>query len=267
MIAASMIARIVDDAGGPSAPLIYLPGVDGTGELLLGTAARLIERFRLIRLRYELVPGTPLVGDGYAELAGSVGKCLDRLEVERTLVLAESFGVGVALRLALEQPERVAGLALVNGFAHYEGRLRMLVASVTGRLLPPALFALGRRLFGPRLFGPRLDKSTAHAFLQVSSSVLDADYRRRLAMIRRLDLRDRLGDVRTPVALFASDRDSVVNSVRAARHMAELLPDATLEVLPRSGHLVLPLADEPWVERLTALAARAGLTPGASRVS
>ena len=62
MIAASMIARIVDDAGGPSAPLIYLPGVDGTGELLLGTAARLIERFRLIRLRYELVPGTPLVG-------------------------------------------------------------------------------------------------------------------------------------------------------------------------------------------------------------
>jgi hypothetical protein len=35
------------------------------------------------------------------------------------------------------------------------------------------------------------------------------------------------------------------------------LADATLEILPRAGHVVLPLAEEPWVERLSALAARA----------
>jgi hypothetical protein len=42
--------------------------------------------------------------------------------------------------------------------------------------------------------------------------------------------------------------------------MAALLPDATLDVLVDAGHLVLPLAAEPWVERLERLAERAGVT-------
>ena len=46
-----MIARVVDESGsGP--PLVYVPGIDGTGRLLLSTAERLTSRFRLICLRY-----------------------------------------------------------------------------------------------------------------------------------------------------------------------------------------------------------------------
>jgi hypothetical protein len=59
------------------------------------------------------------------------------------------------------------------------------------------------------------------------------------------------------VALFASDSDKIVPSVPAAREMLRGLPDATLEILPRAGHVVLPLAEEPWVDRLRALERRA----------
>jgi len=257
-----MIAEVAEDAARPGPPLVYVPGIDGTGELLLGTAGRLAGRFRLIRLRYRVDPGAPEPGgDPYGELAASVGARLDERAVGRTLLLAESFGVAVALRTALERPELVAGLALVNGFARYGRRSRLLVSSIGARALPPALFRLGRRVFSPLLFGARRDREALRAFRRVAGSRLDAGYRQRLVMLRRLDLSARLGEVRQPVAIFASDRDSIVDSVRAGRSMAERLPDATLEILHGGGHLVLPLSREPWVERLTALARRAGLAP------
>src|SRR6185436_9727966 len=88
---APMVAEIVATRGsGP--PLVYVPGIDGSGELLLGTAARLERRFRLTRLRYAGGSG----GD-YASLAASVAACIERAGAARALVLAESFGVALAL--------------------------------------------------------------------------------------------------------------------------------------------------------------------------
>ena len=48
----AMQVEILATAGsGP--PLVYVPGIDGSGELLLGAAARLERRFRLTRLCYR----------------------------------------------------------------------------------------------------------------------------------------------------------------------------------------------------------------------
>jgi pimeloyl-ACP methyl ester carboxylesterase len=76
-----------------------------------------------------------------------------------------------------------------------------------------------------------------------------------------VDLRARLGALRCPVALYAADHDRVVAAVPAAREMAALVAGAELTVLPEAGHVVLPLAAEPWEERLERLAARAGPWP------
>ena len=78
----------------------------------------------------------------------------------------------------------------------------------------------------------------------------------RLRMIQRLDLRPNLPAIRMPIALYASDSDRVVPSIREMRPMAERLPNATLEVLPNMGHLALPMLEEPWTERLQALIRR-----------
>ena len=40
-----MEARLRHDTETKRTPLVYVPGVDGTGALLLGTAERLAERF------------------------------------------------------------------------------------------------------------------------------------------------------------------------------------------------------------------------------
>jgi pimeloyl-ACP methyl ester carboxylesterase len=249
-----MQAEIVASSGaGP--PLVYVPGIDGSGELLLGTAARLARGFRLTRLRYGGEPD----GD-YASLAASVAACIERLGLEHALVLAESFGVAVALQTALDHPRRVAGLALVNGFARYHDRLGVALTRGLFALAPQAWIRAARARFLQRgLLAPRRDEAALGALLALPANWFDARYRARLALIQRLDLRARLAEIRCPVTLFAAERDRVVASLAAARDIAARIPQAEIEVLPEAGHLVLPLAAEPWEERLQRLAARAGL--------
>jgi pimeloyl-ACP methyl ester carboxylesterase len=250
-----MHAEIVA-TGGAGPPLVYVPGIDGSGELLLDTAARLERRFRLTRLRY--------VGHearDHGALAASVERCLATLGAPRTLVLAESFGVGVALQLALEHAPRVAGLALVNGFARFPDRLGLALTRGVFALAPEAWIHRARARFVQRgLFAPRRDERALRQLLALDGDWFGAGYRARLGLIRALDLRPRLAEVRCPVALFAADHDRVVSSVRCAQEMAAGLPDAELTLLSRAGHIVLPLAAEPWEERLERLARRAGLS-------
>jgi pimeloyl-ACP methyl ester carboxylesterase len=246
-----MQAEIVATTG-TGRPLVYVPGIDGSGELLLGTAARLERRFRLTRLRYGGDPD----GD-YATLAAGVARSIAATGAERAVLLAESFGVAVALQTALDSPERVAALALVNGFARYRDRLGLALTRGVFALAPQAWIRSARARFVQRgLFAPRRDDEALRALLALSCDWFDARYRARLALIQGLDLRARLPDVRCPVALFAADHDRVVAAVPAAREMQAALPRSELTVIRDAGHLVLPLAEEPWVERLEVLARR-----------
>ena len=251
-----MIAR-VRGAAGAGPPVVYVPGIDGTGELLLETGPRLAESFRLIRLSYEAERPAPAGGDRYEDLAQSIVDRLDELGVERAILLAESFGGGVALHVALAHPERVSGLLIVNSFAYYSARARLLWSTLSSPLIPDPLFHLGRRYLAPRLlFGPRRESESFRSFQRLSGVAFDDGYCRRLRMIRRLDLRPNLPAIRMPVALYASDSDRVVQSVHEMSAMAQRLPNATFEVLRDMGHLALPMVEEPWTERLQALVRR-----------
>ena len=121
-----MYAKVIGDAGEQVGRpcVVYIPGLDGTGEFLLGTAQRLQERFRLVRMAYE-TDGKPGGQTTYAELADSIRERLQELGVQQGLVLAESFGGGVALELALRHPDWVRGMMLINTFCHFPQRIRI----------------------------------------------------------------------------------------------------------------------------------------------
>lgn len=249
-----MLAKLHADEGS-GRPLLYVPGIDATGELLLGTSERLATAFRLLRLEY--VAGEE--SDSYGGLAASIAEVVRSAGVERCIVLAESFGVAVALRLALDHPQLVAGLALVNGFAHYKRRAALAWSRVSAPLVPTWAFHLGRRWFAPNeLFGKDVDEDTLRRFHELPpSDGFDRAYSRRMAMIAALDLRPELPRVAQPVDLYASTDDHVVESYAEAEEMAALLPNAQLHRLEGAGHVVLPLPGQPWVERLRGLETRA----------
>lgn len=241
---------------GRGLPVLYVPGIDGTGELLLGTASRLSAEFDLLRVAYES-GGPP---DSYEGLARSIADCCRAEGFESCLVIAESFGGAVALQLALDHPDLVRGLMIVNSFAYFPSRANLGCSRLLTALIPRFAFDLGRRWFAPQaLFGRRKDPEALEAFRKLDGAFFDADYRRRLTMIAGLDLRPRLGELALPVALFWGDQDRIVPSNRTMTELRNGLPDATAEVLPGAGHLILPLAEEPWVRRVADLAKRAAL--------
>jgi pimeloyl-ACP methyl ester carboxylesterase len=249
-----MFAEILSDRG-HGRTLVYLPGIDGSGELLLGTAARLEERFRLIRVRYRL--GTTTDHRTYQHLASSVIEAVALRGADRMILLAESFGGAVALRAALDFPAAVEALALVNTFVHYRRRARLAASRLVLGCTPPSMIALGRRLFARRFLFGTDDRSTVDAFVGGGAAGrLDPGYPSRLRMIHGLDLRRDLERVRQPVALFASEGDRIVDAVRQAEVMVRLLPDVELEILAGRGHVVLPAPDIDWPARLERLGSR-----------
>lgn len=252
-----MIAKLRADRGS-GAGVVYVPGIDGTGELLLGTAARLEEDFRLLRFHYlaegEASPAT----DSYANLAASIAEGVRARGMERCVVVCESFGGAVGLQLALDHPQLVRGLIVVNSFAHYPSPNRLAWSMRLAPHLPRSLFNFGRRWLAPRsLFGHRREADAVARFRALPGAFFDAGYIRRLAMIAELDLRPRLREVAQPVALYASSSDRIVPSTTSMAALHAALPDSTLEVIEGAGHMVLPLSDEPWPERVREMVERA----------
>lgn len=252
-----MIAAILDEEGeGP--PVIYVPGMDASGELLLETAKSIRGRFRLVRLHYLSEAEEARPEDPYKHLASSIADVTKHLGP--ALIVAESFGGAVALQLALDYPQRFVGLMIVNSFAHYSPRFKIALSRLLTPIVPGSVFAHGRRFFAPKtLFGDRQEKEAIAAFQVIEGVRFDKGYRRRLRMIQKLDLRPRLSEIQQPIALYAGDKDLVVESQSEMAEMATALPNATFEIVEGGGHIILPLDAEPWVERLEAVAARAGI--------
>ena len=252
-----MIAQVRAD-GGEGRSVVYLPGIDGSGDLLLGTADALVSSFRLLRLCYEDAAD---VDASYASLAAGVAATLRERGATPALLLAESFGGAVALRVALDHPDVARCAVLVNTFPYYSRRLSLAISRLGAAVVPRPLFEVSRQAFGPAiLFAGRRERDAIARFRRLRLSGFDRAYRRRLAMIAALDLRPELARLSLPVRIVAGSWDLVVDSVRQARSMERRLQRARLEVVPRGGHLLLPLAQLDWPRRLHEVLAEADRT-------
>ena len=111
-------------------------------------------------------------------------------EAGPAVVLAESFGGAIALMLALQRPELVRRLVLVNTFAYYPRRLFIDVAAIVGSWLPmrpthPAT----RGLRGLFFFDRGIPRSDQDHWWNLTADVPMRVYGHRFALLRTLDLR------------------------------------------------------------------------------
>lgn len=157
---------------------------------------------------------------------------LDSLGLEQVILAGHSMGGAVALRAALEYPERVAGLVLVSSgarlpvlpalFEHLEqGRpaeaVRLIVERAYGRGAAPALRAAGEK-----------------AFLKTDPQVLYGD----LQACAGYNSRERLAEIRCPTLVLCGDDDRVT-PLKFSHTLYEGIGGARLIVLPGAGHMAL----------------------------
>lgn len=192
-------------------PIVLLPGLDGTGELLHDLEVALVD----LGCRVQIMSYPADEPLGYS---GLVDWVVERLPRERCILIGESFSGPIAIEIAVRQPGRVAGLVLAATFARCP--LPTFISSMASILDPMRAPRFLRRLM---LLGDFADTRLATKLDDVLSTVSSTVVRARVREILRVDKRDLLRSIKVPCLYLSGRRDKLVRA-RVGREIATLVP-------------------------------------------
>ena len=180
---------------------------------------------------------------------------LDATGTAKAHIVGHAAGGNAGLQLALDHPERLDKLVVVNGWSRpdphvarcFAARIRLLEA------FGPAAYIEAQALF---LYPPdwisendALLKTQDHHHIQnfPRTDVMLA----RIGALLAFEIDERLGEISHPVLVSASADDMLVPPL-LSRRLAEGLPTATLDVVPWGGHAFTATASGAFNARLVA---------------
>lgn len=175
------------------------------------------------------------------ECAEAAIEVLDAASVDRAAFLGLSWGGFVALRVALAAPERVIALVLSNTSARRMSmaqRWRDRLSAGLVRIGIPG--GLGHLVVSGMLSDhSRRSQPTVATRLAAVADELDSPGLSRAirsVLVNRTGVVDALTRISAPTLVIAGDEDQAFSLVHA-EELADRIPGAQLEVLPRVGHL------------------------------
>jgi aminoacrylate hydrolase len=174
-----------------------------------------------------------------ASMAEDIVTVLDATDTPKAHLVGHAAGGNAGLQLALDHPDRLDKLVVVNGWSRPDPHVARCFAART-RLLEafgPQAYVEAQSLF---LYPPDWI-SENDALLKAQEPHHVASFPRTDVMLARInallafDIDDRLADIPHPVLVNASADDMLVPA-RLALRLAAGLPNATLEIAPWGGH-------------------------------
>lgn len=210
-----------------------------------------------------------------ARQAELLDQALRQLGIVRPVVVGHSWGTLVALQMALNHADNVAGLVLLGGYYRPTARPDVLLAA------PPAIPVIGgilrhtlspllgsamlplnfKAMFAP-LEVPEHFKSSFPYGFPVRPGQIRAEAQDAVVMIpAALKIHRRYGELRLPIVIMAGTQDLIVNHEKHARWFHEQLPGSHLRLVPGAGHMVHYAVPEQVVEAIEGLATAAPTGP------
>lgn len=218
-------------ADGDGAPLVFIHGAGGSRLLWGSQLGSLANAYRVVAVDLpghgrSDSPGRTTIG----AYAGVVATVLGHLGSAAVLV-GHSMGGGVAVQLALDWPELVAGLALLGTGA----RLRVAPALLAGLQanFGGCVQAIARMAFAAAT-APAVRARGERALLATGAASLLGDFQ----ACDAFDVRNRLGEIHAPCLVLCGEEDRMT-PLRSAEALAGGIPDARLEVIPSAGHMAM----------------------------
>jgi pimeloyl-ACP methyl ester carboxylesterase len=220
---------------GTGPPLVLVPGMDGTGRLFYRQVPLLARQFTVatFRLRDSARRMAELVED-VTQVIGTVAP-----DGRPAIVCGESFGGALALSLAVQRPECVRALVVINSFARFLPQHRLHAAIAGVRLMPWGAMPLVRRLTAAGMHSKFTHRTEQRRFLAETRLTTRLGYLNRLRILLEYDMRPLLERVAAPSLFVAADRDHLIPSVEQGAYMAARVPNARLHILEGHGHICL----------------------------
>ena len=174
------------------------------------------------------------------DLADDCRGVIEGLEMDCPVLAGMSMGGFMALRFALEYPDAISGLVLIDAIAEphpeedvqlYQGMIDEIRDAETvpeDTAQASAQFLFGETTFERR---PELVESWIDRW---STYPGEAVYQEISSWLRREDLTDRLNEIDVPALVVHGEEDASLD-VEQAERMADGL-DARFEVVPEAGH-------------------------------
>lgn len=197
--------------------------------------------------------------------AALITDALGQLDLREVVVAGHSHGGGVALRMALDSPERVAGLALIGSIGVREAldwtdtvAALPLVGELAAFLALKVCGKLDARMIAGFSIGPAFEPSKRFADALGEACSSPGTWRRYVAEERAMIaetpvLERRLGEIRCPTVVINGDADPMVTPA-AARRLASAIEGARIEIIERAGHILPHEAPGRLAHAITSLA-------------
>jgi pimeloyl-ACP methyl ester carboxylesterase len=206
--------------------------------------------------------------------ARMVDDALRQLGIGPAVFVVHSWAGALGARMALDDPQRVAGLVMLAPVAYpWRGGVGWYNKVVTKPVIGPLLaytitLPLGCLLAEPGARGVFLPQTMPADYVRKSATLLLLRPREFLANARDLvtlkpavaGQAPRYADIRTPTVVITGDSDDTVSPNIHSRPFAAAVPGAKLIVLPGVGHMVQNAAPELVEHEIDAMIGRSHIS-------
>jgi pimeloyl-ACP methyl ester carboxylesterase len=225
----------------PNYPLfVFLPGMDGTGQLLRSQTKGLETGFDV---RCLAIPPDDLTN--WEDLAQMVVNLIEEERKKRSsrsvYLCGESFGGCLALKVALLAPDLFDRIILVNPASSFNQRPLLRWGAQLNHWVPESFYAVSALALLPFLANlAKIAPIDRRALLNAMQSVRPKTANWRISMVSEFDVDEtKLTGLTQPVLVIAGAADQLLPSVDEAERLVNCLPNAKMVVLPHCGHVCL----------------------------
>ena len=233
-LAAGLYFHLAQDGFVETPPVVLLHGAGGM-HLFWPPQIRRLPGYRIFALdlpghgKSDQGGGLQTI-DSYAE---QVLAWMEAVQLHRAVFVGHSMGGAIALTLAIQNAEHVLGLGLLSTGVRLYIPPDLLADAASPTTFYKAVESLVSWSFGLSV-PERLVELAANHLREVRPSVLYGD----LLACDRFDCTERLADIRLPTLILCGSEDRMTPP-RYSQLLARVIPEALLEEIPQTGHMLM----------------------------